>query len=85
MKANKNDDCDSEAIAEAATRPAMRFVPVKNETQSDIQALHRAHSRVVAERTALISHIRALLPERGIVVAKVDRSWRRHLYLPPRW
>ncbi|MBD1549791.1 IS110 family transposase, partial [Roseibium aggregatum] len=70
VKANKNDDRDAEAIAEAATRPTMRFVPVKSEAQSDIQALHRARSRLVAERTALINHLRALLLERGIVAAQ---------------
>lgn len=74
VKANKNDDHDAEAIAEAATRPTMRFVPVKNEAQSDIQALHRARSRLVAERTALINHLRALLLERGIVVAQGRRK-----------
>lgn len=70
VKANKNDDRDAEAIAEAATRPTMRFVPVKSEAQSDIQALHRGRSRLVAERTALINHLRALLLERGIVAPK---------------
>lgn len=70
VKSNKNDDHDAEAIAEAATRPTMRFVPVKSEAQSDIQALHRARSRLVAERTALINHLRALLLERGIAVAQ---------------
>lgn len=70
VKAQKNDERDAEAIAEAATRPTMRFVPVKTETQSDVQALHRARSRLVAERTALINHLRALLPERGIVAPK---------------
>jgi transposase len=70
VKAQKNDDRDAEAIAEAATRPTMRFVPVKSEAQSDIQALHRARARLIAERTALINHLRALLLERGIVVAK---------------
>ena len=40
VKANKNDDRDAEGIAEAATRLTMRFVPVKSEAQSDIQALH---------------------------------------------
>ena len=74
VKANKNDDHDAEAIAEAATRPTMRFVPVKSEAQSDIQALHRARSRLVAERTALINHLRALLLERGIVVAQGRRK-----------
>lgn len=74
VKSNKNDDRDAEAIAEAATRPTMRFVPVKNEAQSDIQALHRARSRLVAERTALINQLRALLLERGIVIAQGRRK-----------
>ena len=44
VKAQKNDDRDAEAIAEAATRPTMRFVPVKSEAQSEVQALHRARA-----------------------------------------
>jgi transposase len=31
VKAQKNDDRDAEAIAEAATLPTMRFVPLKTE------------------------------------------------------
>src|ERR687886_335090 len=31
VKAQKNDDRDAEAIAEAATRPTMRFVELKSE------------------------------------------------------
>ena len=67
VKAQKNDELDAEAIAEAATRPTMRFVELKSQAQSDIQALHRARERLVSERTALINHLRALLLERGIV------------------
>lgn len=37
-----SDDRDAEAIAEAATRPTMRFVSLKSETQLDLQVLHRA-------------------------------------------
>jgi transposase len=33
VKAQKNDDRDAEAIAEAATRPTMRFVELKSEAQ----------------------------------------------------
>jgi transposase len=54
VKAEKNDDRDAEAMAQAATRPTMRVVPAKSEEQSDVQALHRARSRLIAERTALI-------------------------------
>jgi transposase len=39
VKSSKNDIIDTEAIAEAATRPSMRFVEIKSEVQVDIQAL----------------------------------------------
>ena len=74
VKANKNDERDAEAIAEAATRPTMRFVDLKNDDQLDMQSLHRARDRLVAERTALINQLRAILLERGIVIAKGRRK-----------
>ncbi len=74
VKAQKNDERDAEAIAEAATRPTMRFVELKSEAQLDAQILHRARTRLVGERTALINQLRAVLLERGIVVAKGRRQ-----------
>ena len=74
VKAQKNGGRDAEAIAEAATRPTMRFVPLKAEEQLDMQALHRARDRLVAERTALINQLRALLLERGIILAQRRRA-----------
>ena len=68
VKAQKNDERDAEAIAEAATRPTMRFVTLKSEEQLDMQSLHRVRDRLVGERTALMNQIRSLLLERGIVV-----------------
>ena len=47
VKAQKTDDRDAEAIAEATTRPTMRFVTLKSEGQLDLQALHRARERLV--------------------------------------
>src|SRR3979411_363951 len=79
VKAQKNDELEAEAIAEAATRPTMRFVAVKSQTQSDIQALHRARERLVSERTALINHLRALLLERGIVAPQGRRRLQEEL------
>lgn len=70
VKAQKNDDRDAEAIAEAATRPTMRFVELKSEEQLDIQTLHRVRDRLVGERTSLTNQIRSLLLERGHVVAQ---------------
>jgi len=47
VKSNKNDMRHAEAIAEAVTRPTMRFAPIKDVNQQDIQALtsRRAHTR----------------------------------------
>ena len=79
VKSQKNDDLDAEAIAEAAMRPTMRFVEVKSQAQSDIQALHRARERLVSERTALINHLRALLLERGFVAPRGRRKLEEEL------
>jgi transposase len=81
VKAQKNDERDAEAIAEAATRPTMRFVELKSEQQLDMQSLHRARSRLVAERTALINQLRAVLLERGITVAQGRHRLQRYLAL----
>jgi transposase len=79
VKSQKNDDRDAEAIAEAATRPTMRFVELKSEEQLDMQTLHRARDRLVGERTALINQLRAILLERGITVAQGRHELERHL------
>jgi transposase len=47
---------------------------VKAEAEPDVQALHRARERLVAERTALINQLRALLLERGIVLPQGHRA-----------
>lgn len=70
VKAQKTDDRDAEAIAEAATRPTMRLVTLKSEAQLDLQILHRARQRLVAERTRLTNQLRAVLLERGIILPK---------------
>ena len=79
LKSNKNDYLDAEAICEAVQRPTMRFVPVKSVECQDIQTLHRARSRAVANRTAQANQIRGLLLEYGIVVARGMRILRARL------
>jgi transposase len=79
VKAQKNDDRDAEAIAEAATRPTMRFVELKSAEQLDMQVLHRARDRLVAERTALINQLRAVLMERGIFIPQGRRKLNQSL------
>jgi transposase len=81
VKAQKNDDRDAEAIAEAATRPTMRFIELKSVEQLDMQSLHRVRDRLVGERTALMNQLRAVLLERGIAVPQGRRKLEQHLAL----
>lgn len=79
LKAQKNDDRDAEAIAEAATRPTMRFVELKSEEQFDVRTLRRVRDRLVGERTSLTNQIKSLLLDRRYVVAQGHARLRRPL------
>jgi transposase len=79
VRGNKNDYNDALAIAEAVTRPEMRFVAVKTPAQQDMQALHRLRERRVAERTALCNQVRGLVGEYGIVLPRGINTLRRRL------
>jgi transposase len=68
VKSNKNDIIDAEAIAEAVSRPTMRFVEVRSPEQIDLQALHRVRDRMVAQRTRLVCQMRAFCLEYGIAM-----------------
>ena len=77
VKSNKNDMRDAEAIAEAVTRPTLRFVPSKDVAQQDSQALHRVRERLIGERTALINAVHGLMQEYGIVMPKGVAKFRQ--------
>jgi transposase len=79
VKSNKNDYVDAEAIAEAVQRPTMRFVPIKNEAQLDLQALHRVRDRWMGRRTAVINQIRGFMLEHGITVPIGPAHLKRQL------
>ena len=66
VKSNKNDFVDAEAICEAATRPAMRFVTPKTESQQTLSALHRVRESLVHDRVKIINQIHGFLLEFGI-------------------
>ena len=67
VRGNKNDANDAVAIAEASSRPNMRFVPVKTVEQQDIQSLHKIRDRLVGHRTRISNQTRGLLSEYGLV------------------
>jgi len=67
VKRNKTDAADAEAIAEAVTRPTMRFVAVKSVEQQSMLMLHRVRELLVRQRTMLATALRAHLAEFGII------------------
>jgi transposase len=75
-KGGKNDANDAAAICEAASRPHMRFVPVKTPAQQALLAIHRLREGYKQDRTACINRIRGLLTEFGIVFAQSPEALR---------
>ncbi len=65
-KGKKNDAADAAAICEAASRPGVRFVPIKSLEQQGVLALHSARSLLVKQQTMLANAIRGLATEFGL-------------------
>jgi transposase len=70
VKRQKNDAADAEAIAEAASRPAMRTVAVKTEEQQALCMLFRTRDMFVHQRTQLINALRGHLAEHGVIASQ---------------
>jgi transposase len=70
VRRQKNDAADAEAIAEAASRPTMRFVAVKTEEQQARSMIFRTRDILVRQRTQLVNALRGHLAEHGIVAAQ---------------
>ena len=81
VKSNKTDRNDAEAIAEAASRPGMRFVPIKEVEQQDMQSVHRSRELFVKQRTMLANHMRGLLGEYGVIMGKGLGQLRKNFAL----
>lgn len=75
-KGGKNDMTDAAAICEAASRPSMRFVPVKSCEQQGVMSLHRLRELLKQQRTACINQIRGVLSEAGLVFGKSPKALR---------
>lgn len=78
-KGGKNDASDAAAICEAASRPQMRFVPVKTAQQQGVMALHCIRQGLKEERTACTNRIRGVLAEFGLVYGKSPKVLRAAL------
>ena len=67
VKRQKNDTADAEAIAEAGSRPTMRFVVVKTEEQQARSMVFRTRDLLVRQRTQPINALRGHLAEHGVI------------------
>lgn len=74
VQRGKTDAADAAAIAEAVTRPTMRFVAVKTVEQQSVLMLHKMRELLVRQRTMLINALRGHLAEFGIVAARGPRG-----------
>jgi len=81
VKTNKNDYNDAAAIVEAATRPHMVYVPIKDIEHQDVQCLHRMRQQLIRNRTALVNQTRGLLSEYGIIAPQGIQHIRKQLPL----
>ncbi|EPN0481335.1 IS110 family transposase [Escherichia coli] len=63
VKSNKNDFVDAEAICEAASRPSMRFVQPRTETQQAMRALHRVRESLIRDKVKTTNQIHGFLLE----------------------
>lgn len=70
VKRGKTDQADAGAIAEAVTRPNMRFVPVKSEKTQAVLLTHKTREFLVRQLTQVSNAIRAHLGEFGLVGPK---------------
>lgn len=75
-RSGKNDMTDAAAVCEAASRPTMRFVPVKTAEQQGVMSLHRVREGMKEERTACINRIRGVLAEYALVFGKSPKVLR---------
>ena len=64
---NKNDAADAQAIAEAASRPTMRFVAVKSVEKQSSAMTFKARDLLVGQRTQTINALRGHLAEYGVI------------------
>jgi transposase len=67
---NKNDGRDAEGLCEAASRPRMRYVPVKTAEQQAALMLLGIRDQLVARRTQLSNTMRGHAAEFGLIAAK---------------
>jgi len=76
VRRQKNDAAYAAAIAEAVTRPSMRFVTVRSIDNQALLMRHRVRETLVGQRTQLLNALRGHLAEAGVIAAQGARNAR---------
>ena len=76
VRRQKNDATDAAAIAEAVTRPTMRFVAVRSIDNQALLMRHRVRETLVGQRTQLLNSLRGHMAEAGLIAAQGARNAR---------
>lgn len=67
---HKTDSNDALAIHQASERPELSLAPIKTVEQLELQSMDRIRTHLVDEKRSLSNHIRGVLGEYGITIAK---------------
>ena len=67
VRTNKTDGADARAIWEAASRPEVKWVPIKSEASQAVLGLHRIRRQLMDMRRMQGNQLKALLYEFGVV------------------
>jgi transposase len=67
VKRGKSDAHDARAICETASRPDVRFVPVKTEEQQAALMQHTSRQLLIDQRTAVANSMRSKFAEFGVI------------------
>jgi transposase len=78
-RVHKSDGHNALAIAEAAQRPNLHFVPVKTVEQQALQLLGRICERLIQQRTATINQSRGLAREYGVHFSLSREAFMREI------
>ncbi len=79
VKTNKNNFINADAIAEASTRPSMRFTSPKAEEAQVASMIRKIRSLFMEERTACMNRIGAMLLEFGLSLPRGHNHLKNYL------
>jgi transposase len=74
VKRQKNDAADAEAIAEAASRPTMRFVAVRSTEKQSSGMTFKTRDLLVRQKTQAINAMRGHLAEHGVLAPQARHT-----------